>query len=112
MLASLPVVLRWSTVDGAVEYRASWQEAGQGGYRARWVTETKTQVNGLEADTTYEWWVRARKDYAIGEASQIWQFTTPAESPHVSAAPPDYVFEVIESGSTRIVLEERMRCRR
>jgi len=79
-LSSLPVTLRWSAVGGAVEYRVFWRRLDQGGYTARWVTGTQTEIRGLEAGTTYEWWVSARNDYAIGDASETWQFTTPVGS--------------------------------
>jgi hypothetical protein len=79
-LTSLPVALQWSAVAGATEYRAFWREVGQGGYRARWVAGTQTEVSGLEAGVTYEWWISVRNDYAIGDASTTWRFTTPASS--------------------------------
>jgi hypothetical protein len=44
------------------------------------VTGTQTEISVLETGTTYEWWVSARNDYAIGDASETWEFTTPTGS--------------------------------
>jgi hypothetical protein len=79
-LPSLPATFQWSAVTGAVEYLICWRELGQVGYSFDWVTETDTDMDWFKAGTTYEWWVQARNDYALGDSSEIWQFTTPAGS--------------------------------
>ncbi|MBU1660609.1 MAG: hypothetical protein KKD28_03965 [Chloroflexi bacterium] len=83
MLDSWPVTLEWDPVAGAVGYLVRWREAGSGGYSYTWISETQLELSWLNANTTYEWWVSARNDYAIGTDSAMWQFTTP---PTVSAA--------------------------
>jgi hypothetical protein len=104
-LSSLPVTLQWSPMGGAVEYRVFWRYVGQGGYTARWVTGTQTEISNLDASTTYEWWVAARNDYAIGDASSPWQFTTPAGASSTSLPGLDRRF-VIEDEETATVFEE------
>jgi hypothetical protein len=98
------VTLQWSPVRGAVEYLVRWREVGQGGYTYDWVTETQVTISWLSANTTYEWWVSARNDYAIGADSETWQFTTPAGSSSVSLQDLNRSF-VIEGGGTTFVLE-------
>ncbi|HQE93470.1 MAG TPA: fibronectin type III domain-containing protein [Anaerolineae bacterium] len=99
------VTLQWSPVGGAVEYLVRWREVGQGGYNSDWVAETQTTIGWLSANTTYEWWVSARNDYAIGADSETWQFTTPAGSSSVSLQDLNCCSFVIEGGSTTIVFE-------
>jgi hypothetical protein len=72
------VTLKWSSVSGAVQYQVT--------YLSGWFLRT-TVVTGTEAtlhldlDTTYEWWVQARNDYAWSAESAHWRFTTPGLSP-------------------------------
>lgn len=103
-LPSLPVTLQWSAVDGTVEYLVHFRKVGQGGSGYTLVTETQTQLSRLDANTSYEWWVSARNGYAYGEDSEIWQFTTPAESSSMS--PLDLNRFVVEDDVTT-VFEER-----
>jgi hypothetical protein len=80
-IPSLDTVFQWSAVSGATEYRLSWRELGDTGYSDTSVTGTQNQLYGLAVSTTYEWWVTAVNNYAVGLDSAIWQFTTPAGTP-------------------------------
>jgi hypothetical protein len=71
------VTLQWSAVPGAVDYLVRWHEASESGYNFAWIQATQ-MAEYLYAGTTYEWWVSARNDYAIGTDSARWQFSTPA----------------------------------
>jgi hypothetical protein len=77
VLTSWPVTLQWSAVSGALEYYVTWRVAGQLSERTRFASGTQTNAEELSANTTYEWWVRARNGYAIGDRSEVWTFTTP-----------------------------------
>jgi len=79
VLPSLSVTLQWSGVAGAVGYMVSWQRVGSGTFTVERVTEAQIDITGLRANNTYDWWVSARNDYAFGDESEHWQFTTPAE---------------------------------
>jgi hypothetical protein len=102
-LTALPVTLQWSAVDGAAEYRVRWQQVGQGSSHSRWATGTQTVVSGLETDATYEWWVSARNDYALGDSSVAWQFTTPAESSSIPPQDLKHSFVVEDDGGTTVI---------
>jgi hypothetical protein len=104
---SLPVTLQWSAVDGTVEYLVHWRKVGEGGYGYSWETETQRELSWLDANTSYEWWVSARNDYAIGEDSETWQFTTPAESSSMS--PLDLNRFVVEDHGTTVFGERETR---
>ena len=41
-----------------------------------YTTERHCVLRGLQANTDYEWWVAARNDYAWGDESTHWTFTT------------------------------------
>jgi hypothetical protein len=101
-LSSLAVTLQWSDVDGAVEYVVYWQKAGGSMTYYRWATETQEEITRLEANTTYEWWVAARNDYAIGKDSETWQFATPAESLSISSQDLDCSFSVDDDGAVAV----------
>lgn len=104
-LPSLSVTLQWSAVDGAVEYLVHWRKAGEGGYTYSWVTDTQKEIRWLEPQTSYEWWISARNDYAIGNDSETWQFTTPAESSLTSPQGLDCYLVVEEHKGATAVLE-------
>jgi hypothetical protein len=89
-----------------VEYVVHWREVGEGGYTYSWETDTQREISGLEANTTYEWWVSARNDYAIGDDSETWQFTTPAESSDVSRQGLDRDFAVDDDGTNTAFIEQ------
>lgn len=99
------VTLQWSSVSGAVEYLVHWRKVGEGGYSYQWVSDTQTTISWLSINTTYEWWVSARNDYAIGADSETWQFTTPAGS--LSVPPQDSNFSFVEGGAVTIVPERQ-----
>ena len=103
-LTATQVTLQWSVVDGAVEYLVHWREVGWGGYNYQWVSDTQTTISWLSANTTYEWWISARNDYAIGTDSETWQFITPAGSSSASPQNLNHSF-VIEDDDTRIIFE-------
>ena len=91
VVASGPVTLRWSAVEGAVEYLVSQRPVGAGYFGSGWVTEPQFSTYRL-ANTAYEWWVSARNEYAIGEPSETWQFTTPAAPARGTGCAPHWRF--------------------
>jgi hypothetical protein len=101
VLPNRTVAFQWSSVSGAVEYLVRWREAGEGGFYLDWATDTQL-VRGLGSSTTYEWWVSARNEYAIGTDSQIWQFTTPAG---LLSSPGGHENLLLEDGTTHQILE-------
>ncbi len=78
------VTLDWNPVGGAEGYIARWSVAGSPSTRYQWVTGTSLALTGLNAGSTYEWYVEAYNDYAIGTESTRWRFTT--TSPAASGA--------------------------
>jgi hypothetical protein len=75
-VSSAPVTLQWEAVDGAVEYLVEWGESGQEKRYIERTIDTQFQIDYyLNPDTTYEWSVAARNDYAIGQFA-TWRFTT------------------------------------
>jgi hypothetical protein len=97
----MPVTLEWAPVSGAVEYLVRWRQEGSGGYAWDWATDTQF-IPGLYPSTTYEWWISARNEYAIGTDSEIWQFTTPAGS---LSSPDENETFVLEDGTTYRISE-------
>ncbi len=78
------VTLDWNPVGGAEGYIARWSVAGSSSTRYQWVTGTNLALTGLNAGSTYEWYVEAYNDYAVGTESARWRFTT--TSPAASGA--------------------------
>jgi hypothetical protein len=73
--SSTQVVFDWVDVSGALEYVISLQV--QSSYwKLIYVTDS-TMTRILEANTTYNWYVKAINDYAYGATSEVWTFTTP-----------------------------------
>ena len=105
IVPSLPVTLQWSALGGALEYLVRWRIVGQPETYFRWVTGDQTEVTWLEADATYEWWVTARSDYAHGNDSQIWQFTTPAGSSSSPGTNPDSTILIEKKNGTYAITE-------
>jgi hypothetical protein len=101
---AITVTLRWSPVSGAVEYVVHWRTLGQGGYSYESVTDTQTTLTWLGPNPTYEWWVSARNNFAIGADSEKWQFTTPGGSSSVSTQNLNRS-SVVEDGNAIIVFE-------
>jgi hypothetical protein len=83
--ATREVTLKWSSVNGAVQYRVNLT-SGEGYYTSV-VTGTETTLR-LNWNTHYEWWVQARNDYAWGTESAHWRFTTPVYAPTPTRPPP------------------------
>ncbi len=71
------VTFTWQPVPGASHYKLSYQREGHGS-TYRWVEGTSLTVT-LQANATYRWRVAAVNDYAIGELSETWRLTTPAQ---------------------------------
>ncbi|MBP1694043.1 MAG: Fibronectin, type domain protein, partial [Chloroflexi bacterium] len=76
----LPVILQWSEVTGAEEYKVVLLKWDAGiWYRVWWtfVTETEAIIpNLLTQNSTYKWWVQPINNYAIGTTSSEWMFET------------------------------------
>jgi hypothetical protein len=60
-------------------------------------TETQTDVTSLRPNTTYEWWVRARNDYAWGAEPAHWHFTTGPSGSSASPGGPQAVVETFRA---------------
>jgi hypothetical protein len=74
---STTVTLRWLPVSGAdLGYMVYYGKVGGSQFLGQ-VNDTSLVVGPLDAATTYEWWVKAANDYALGSSSAKWQFTTP-----------------------------------
>lgn len=97
------VTLQWSPVPGALEYLLRWRLVGEIGYSYQWVNDTQF-TQWFWSARTVEWWVSARNDYAIGTDSEVWQFTTPADSR--SSQGVSYHF-VLEDGTTYYVSDAK-----
>jgi hypothetical protein len=105
-VSATQVTLQWSTVAGAVEYLVAWQKVGETGPRYyRWASGSSVTIGGLSPATTYEWWVAARNDYAIGESSVRWRFTTSATAATV-AAPPAGAVTVVDPAARTLEIHE------
>lgn len=114
-LAGTTVTLKWTTVNGAIGCQVWYQEVGgQGGTVVRYYDHYPTQTTrtGLAPNTTYEWYVQARNDYAWGNESAHWQFTTGASgasipsNPSSSSLPGIPAHIMVGSESATTVLEE------
>lgn len=74
-LAGTTVTLHWSPVTGAVEYTVYRKKSGS--YAVYWSEmSTEATLSGLSPNSTYEWWITARTEYAWGAESQHRFFTT------------------------------------
>jgi len=98
------VTLQWSPVSGATGYQVNWRKVGQGGSYTQPVTGTPSTIIWLSTNTTYEWWVSARNDYAFGVDSEKWRFTTPVGSSSVSTQDLNRSL-VVKDGNTITVFE-------
>jgi len=67
--------LVWDAVGGAVGYELFRCREG-GGCWLYFTSSTSQEVRYLNPNTTYEWYVKAYNDYAYGNQSDIWRFTT------------------------------------
>jgi len=86
VLTSLPVTFQWLPVDGAVGYQVTWRKASAPNVQySSLVTETQLTTDwNIDPANTYEWYVVARNDYAMGNRSEVWRFTAPAGSSALS----------------------------
>jgi hypothetical protein len=74
---STTVTLRWLPVSGAnLGYVVYYGKVGGSQFLGQ-ANDTSLVVGPLNAATTYEWWVKAANDYALGSSSAKWEFTTP-----------------------------------
>lgn len=73
--SSTQVVFDWEGVSGALEYAILYQV--QSSYWTIVYVTDSTMTRNLQANTTYNWYVKAINDYAYGATSEVWTFTTP-----------------------------------
>ncbi len=77
VFSTTTVTLQWSSVNGAVGYVLRLQPAGSSTtYIYTGLTGTQIRLRVPIANSMYEWRVAARNDYAYGEYSEQWRFTT------------------------------------
>jgi hypothetical protein len=105
-VSSVTVTLQWSAVPGATGYGVQWIKAGQGWTNIMDVTETHAHLNYLAYNSSYEWWIRAKNDYAYGDDSAHWYFYTP--SGLTSFSPQAWIqrFEITDNDSQIIYVEQ------
>ncbi|MFC1997475.1 cadherin-like domain-containing protein [Chloroflexota bacterium] len=76
----LPVILQWSTVTGAEEYKVVIMKWNSGSwYRDWYTTTTETEYiipYTLTQNSYYKWYVQPINDYALGTTSSEWMFET------------------------------------
>jgi hypothetical protein len=75
----MALTLTWNEAVGAETYTV--QVATMSNFSSTFidqsgVTATSLQVDGLDAERTYYWRVRARNEFGDGDWSQVWSFTT------------------------------------
>ncbi len=75
LASSTTVVFDWEDVPGAVTYHFFYGEEGSSW--AYMSVPFSTATRSLQNSKTYEWYVIAANDYATGNPSQHWTFTTP-----------------------------------
>ncbi|CAG0931292.1 hypothetical protein TFLX_02072 [Thermoflexales bacterium] len=75
LVAGTSVTLRWSPLAEAVEYTVYRKKAGSSTIFWK-VNNTEFTLSGLSPNTPYEWWIKARNEYAWGAESPHWFFTT------------------------------------
>jgi len=87
LLASWPVLFRWSPVSDVMEYYVWWRRPDVGGSTdGSWTTETQALGHGLLPNTLYEWAVGARNYYGLSPNSTWRRFTTPPTPPTLGQA--------------------------
>lgn len=91
IVATGTVVLAWQPVEGAIEYKVSW-DAGLSG-SGRVITETQLAISAPALGVDYAWRVSARNDYAFGALSDSWVFSTTA-APKPTPIPSNVVYEM------------------
>lgn len=81
VITTLPVTLRWEAVSSAEEYEVCWIKSGFGAFCASTRNTQFTMDAQPDSDGLYVWWVMAGNHYAVGAASDQWQFTLTASTP-------------------------------
>ena len=110
ILAGTLVIMQWSSVSGAMEYQVRY--SGGGWDRGTIVPGTQVMISSLEPNTTYEWWVQARNDYAWGSESPHWHFTTGASGSSILLNPLSFPmlhlhnFAVVENDGDTVIFEK------
>jgi M6 family metalloprotease-like protein len=108
VLPGTSTTLQWTAVNGAVEYFAFWWIPNGGGYLSR-TTSTSLVPWYLAPNSTFQWTAAARNDYAWGNDSVTWTFTTGAGAPPgggtllPSSAPDHATYYVNPDGQVIIV---------
>jgi hypothetical protein len=80
-VALTDLTLTWNPVDGAVQYSISLHDKTQDrwyGFYSTTPQKNLSQPGLLAANSTHEWYVIARNNYAWGSSSTGWSFTTAA----------------------------------
>jgi hypothetical protein len=104
-IPSTLATLQWSPVDGAIEYGVYWKKIGQQITYIMRVSATQANIQ-VAYNSSYEWWVRAINDYALGDVSEEWYFYTPSGPTSFSPQGWTQRFEIINN-DTRTIYEEQ-----
>lgn len=104
---TFPIILDWNPVAGALEYEVQlWFECDPPYwcYYRRFTTDTQLSYPNyyFDSNTYYEWVVIPRNDYAWGNYSDWWSFTTgtvPDSSVDRDQIVIDHLFYIDESGA-------------
>jgi hypothetical protein len=97
-LAGTTATLQWSVVSDAVEYLVNYTDADYPKWK-RVVSGTATTIYALRPNAAYKWWVQARNDYAWGDESAHWEFTTGASGSSLILTPSPVFRDHIVVGS-------------
>ena len=100
---STHVTLKWSLVPEAIGYGVYWIKLGQPVTYIMQVSSTQAIID-LASNSTYQWWVRAINDYALGDESETRQFNTPVGQSSNSSQGRNQGFIRID-GDTRLIFE-------
>jgi hypothetical protein len=103
-LPGTTAIVEWSPVAGAVEYWVWFSGGGSDRGTPTWDTQ---DTLSLSPNTTYEWWVQARNDYALGTESDHWQFTTGASASSLPSDPSSPYYIYGQSEDTTTIFEEQ-----
>jgi hypothetical protein len=75
------ITLTWGSVEGAVQYKVIRCYIGGGSCFHYLTSETSWWTTRFDPNTTYEWYVNGQNDYAYGNQSSVWQFSTGSFTP-------------------------------
>lgn len=95
-VTSLPT-LQWNSVPGATGYGVRWKDVNG---NMTFIDYSETPEHLMEwwdvfSGTTYEWSIRTKNNYAYGNYSETWIFTTAETLSDLNA---DINYEITESG--------------